>query len=91
MLRGDTTATSTVIKTFTDRHDVVEPAAARVRRHHRASRLEPDLPDPHDGPDGNTLAGPPATVTIPAGSPPAASTYNASVQADNPELAVAPR
>ena len=34
-----------------DRHDLVEPPAARLRRHHRGSGLEPDLPDPHDGPD----------------------------------------
>ena len=38
VLRGATTATSTVIKSFQTDDDVVEPTAARLRRHHRAAR-----------------------------------------------------
>ena len=84
VLRGDTTATSTVIKTFTTNTTwwnrpplgfVDTTAAPGSSQTYRIRMTDPT---------GNTLAGPPATVTIPAGTPPAASTYNASVQADNP-------
>ena len=84
VLRGDTTATSTVIKTFTTSTTwwnrpplgfVDTTAAPGSSQTYRIRMTDPT---------GNTLAGPPATVTIPAGTPPAASTYNASVQADNP-------
>ena len=84
VLRGATTATSTVIKTFQADTtwwnrpplgfvDTTAPPGSSQTYRIRVT-----------DPTGNALAGPPATVTIPAGTPPAASTYSASVQSDNP-------
>ncbi|HEY3722970.1 MAG TPA: PKD domain-containing protein [Acidimicrobiia bacterium] len=83
VLRGDTTATSTVLKTFNTFtnwwnrpplafYDTTAPAGSTQTYRIRVT-----------DPFGNGFAGPPATVTVPAGTP-AASTYQDSVQSDNP-------
>ncbi|MGH8976535.1 MAG: PKD domain-containing protein, partial [Acidimicrobiia bacterium] len=83
VLRGDTTATSTAIKTFQTETtwwnrpplgfvDATAPAGSTQTYRIRVT-----------DPTGNTLVGPPTTATIPSGTP-AASTYAASVLADSP-------
>ena len=83
VLRGDTTATSTVLKTFTtltswwnrpllSYTDTTAPAGSTQTYRIRVT-----------DPFGNGFAGPPASVTIPAGTP-AASTYADNVALDNP-------
>ena len=74
-----------------DRHHVVEPAAARLRRHHRAARARA-RPTASGSPTRPATASPgrPRPSTIPAGTP-TASTYSDERASRQPELAVAPR
>ena len=91
VLRGANVATAAVIKTFQNDAHVVEPGAARLRRHHRAARLQPDLPGARHRPVRQRAhrARRPRSP-FPAGTPPA-SPYSAAVLADNPDEPVAPR
>ncbi len=84
VLRGDTAATSTVIKTFTTQTtwwnrpplgftDTTAPPGSTQTYRIRVT-----------DPFGNGFAGPPASVTVPGGTPPA-STYTGSVLNDNPD------
>jgi PKD repeat protein len=83
VLRGATTATSTVLKTFTTDTtwwnrpplgfvDTTAPAGTSQTYRIRVT-----------DPWGNGFAGPPATITVPAGTP-TASSYSTSVLSDNP-------
>jgi len=84
VLRGDTTATSTVLKTFTTQTtwwnrpplgflDTTAPAGTTQTYRIRVT-----------DPFGNGYAGPPASVTIPSGTP-SASAYAGAVRADSPD------
>jgi PKD repeat protein len=85
VLRGDTTATSTVLKTFTTNTSwfnrpplgFVDATAPPGTTQTYRIRVK--------DPFGNGFAGPPATVTVPSGTPAATSTYASSVMTDNPE------
>ncbi|MGZ6964175.1 MAG: LamG-like jellyroll fold domain-containing protein, partial [Acidimicrobiia bacterium] len=83
VLRGATTATSTVLKTFFTQtnwwnrpplafYDTTAPAGSSQTYRIRVT-----------DPFGNGFAGPAATITVPAGTAPA-STYAANVMSDNP-------
>ena len=85
VLRGATTATSTVLKTFqTDTTWWTRPplgfvdatAAPGSSQTYRIRVTDPT---------GNSLVGAPVTATIPAGTTPAPSAYAASVLADSPD------
>ncbi|HMC71480.1 MAG TPA: hypothetical protein VKJ07_20150, partial [Mycobacteriales bacterium] len=83
VLRGDTTATSTVLKTFqTDTTWWNRPPLGLVDTTAPPGSTQTYRIRVTD-PFGNGFAGPPATVTIPSGSP-TPSTYAATVLADNP-------
>ncbi len=84
VLRGDTTVTSTVLKTFqTDTTWWNRPPLGFVDTTAPAGTTQTYRIRVTD-PFGNGFAGPPATTTIPAGTP-SSSTYAASVMADTPD------
>ena len=84
VLRGDTTATSTVLKTFqTDTAWWNRPPLGFVDTTAPAGTTQTYRIRVTD-PFGSGFAGPPASVTIPAGTP-TASTYGSTVLADTPD------
>ncbi len=84
VLRGDTTATATVLKTFqTDTTWWNRPPLGYVDRSAPPGSTQTYRIRVTD-PFGNGFAGPPASVTIPAGTP-SSSTYAATVLADTPD------
>ncbi len=85
VLRGATTATSTVLKTFqTDTTWWNRPPLGFVDTTASPGSTQTYRIRVTD-PFGNGFAGPPASGTIPAGAP-TASSYAASVLADNPDV-----
>ena len=91
VLRGDTTATSTVIKTFTtDTTWWNRPPLGFVDTT-AAPGLEPDLPDPHDGPDGQHPGRSARHGDDPGGHPARGIDVQRQRPGRQPELAVASR